>query len=190
MIRRTLLALGLALAGCGKPAAPLPRIKEVPEFSLTERTGQPFGRTSLRGQIWVANFFYTTCPGPCAALSARMGEVQTAVAGLEDVALVSISSDPEKDTPEVLRGYAETFRAGPRWFFLTGDKAAIYDLANRGFLLSLTEDPANATEPITHATRLVLVDRQAAIRGYYDGTTSEGVAKLLGDLRRLRSEHP
>jgi protein SCO1/2 len=176
------------MSGCDKAAAPLPKIKEVPAFQFTERTGADFGLAQLRGHYWVANFFYTTCPGPCAALSAKMGEVQEAVAAWEDVRLVSISSDPEKDTPAVLRGYAETFKAGPRWFFLTGKKDAIYELANKGFLLSLTEDPANKTEPITHATRLVLVDRAGAIRGYYDGMTSDGVAKLVADLRRLRED--
>lgn len=189
-MRRILLAAVMACAGCAKPEAPIPKIKEAPSFQLTERTGQSFGLEQLRGKYWVANFFYTTCPGPCAALSARMGEVQAAVAGMEDVVLVSISSDPAKDTPEVLRGYAETFKAGPRWFFLTGDKAAIFDLANKGFLLSLTEDPSNTIEPITHATRLVLVDRAANLRGYYDGTTSEGVARLVADLERLRKETP
>jgi protein SCO1/2 len=178
----------LFMSGCDKSAAPLPKIKDVPAFQLTERTGEDFGLAQLRGHYWVANFFYTTCPGPCAALSAKMGEVQEAVAAWEDVRLVSISSDPEKDTPAVLRGYAETFKAGPRWFFLTGKKDAIYELANKGFLLSLTEDPANKTEPITHATRLVLVDRAGAIRGYYDGMTSDGVAKLVADLRRLRED--
>jgi protein SCO1 len=188
-MRGPLLALlSLLLAGCARPAAPLPKIKDVPAFQLTERTGADFGLEGLRGHYWIANFFYTTCPGPCAALSAKMGEVQAAVATMDDVRLVSISSDPQKDTPEVLRGYAETFRAGPRWFFLTGKKDTIYELANQGFLLSLTEDPANATEPITHATRLVLVDKAGTIRGYYDGMTSEGVAKLVADLRRLREE--
>lgn len=186
-----LVAALVLLAGCSRPAAePLPKIKEIPAFQLTERTGENFGLSQLQGRYWIANFFYTTCPGPCAALSARMGEVQQAVSDFEDVALVSISSDPEKDTPEVLRGYATTFKAGPRWFFLTGKKDAIYELANKGFLLSLTEDPSNKTEPITHATRLVLVDKTGAIRGYYDGTTSEGVAKLIQDLKRLREEKP
>jgi len=178
----------LLVTGCARRTEPLPKIKEIPPFQLTERTGEPFGLAQLKEQYWIANFFYTTCPGPCAALSARMGDVQEAVADLDDVRLVSISSDPEKDSPEVLRGYADTFKAGPRWYFLTGEKAAIYELANKGFLLSLTEDPANPTEPITHATRLVLVDKSGAIRGYYDGTTSDGVARLIADLKRLRKE--
>lgn len=184
----TILAALLLFAGCARPPAPLPKIKELPAFQLTERSGEPFGLEQLRGQYWIANFFYTTCPGPCAALSARMGEVQQATAAMDDVRLVSISSDPEKDTPAVLRGYATTFQAGPRWFFLTGKKDAIYELANKGFLLSLTEDPSNKFEPITHATRLVLVDRSGSIRGYYDGMTTEGVAKLIADLKRLRAE--
>jgi len=184
----TLLAALILFAGCAPRQNPLPTIKELPAFQLTERTGEEFGLAQLRGQYWIANFFYTTCPGPCAALSARMGEVQQATEAMDDVRLVSISSDPEKDTPEVLHGYAETFKAGPRWFFLTGKKDVIYELANKGFLLSLTEDPANTTEPITHATRLVLVDKAGVIRGYYDGMTSEGVGKLVADLRRLRSE--
>jgi protein SCO1/2 len=189
-MRGWLVALVLVAGGCGSPPAPLPRLKELPAFQLTERSGEDFGLAQLKGQYWVANFFYTTCPGPCAALSARMGEVQQAVAEMDDVHLVSISSDPEKDTPEVLRGYATTFRAGSRWHFLTGKKDTIYELANKGFLLSLTEDLTNKTEPITHATRLVLVDKGGVIRGYYDGTTQEGVARLIGDLKRLRAEKP
>lgn len=193
-MRGTLLALLLLVAGCSRTpdaeSEELRKIKELPPFQLTERTGDAFGLDQLKGQIWVANFFYTTCPGPCAALSARMGDVQKAVADLTDVRLVSISSDPEKDTPEVLRGYAQTFHAGPRWFFLTGKKETIYELANKGFLLSLTEDPANPTEPITHATRLVLIDRAGTIRGYYDGTTSEGIARVLAAVKRLREEKP
>ncbi len=193
-MRGPLFALLLLVAGCSRTpeAAPeeLRKIKELPAFQLTERTGDAFGLDQIKGHVWVANFFYTTCPGPCAALSARMGDVQKAVADFGDVRLVSISSDPVKDTPEVLRGYAQTFNAGPHWFFLTGNKEAIYELANKGFLLSLTEDLMNTTEPITHATRLVLVDRTGTIRGYYDGTTSEGIARLLAAVKRLRAEKP
>jgi protein SCO1/2 len=193
-MRGPLLALLLFVAGCSRSPEAEPeelrKIKELPAFQLTERTGDAFGLDQLKGHVWVANFFYTTCPGPCAALSARMGDVQKAVADFADVRLVSISSDPEKDTPEVLRGYAQTFQAGPRWFFLTGKKETIYELANKGFLLSLTEDPTNPTEPITHATRLVLIDRAGTIRGYYDGTTSEGIARLLAALKRLRADKP
>ena len=195
-IGKTLALLAmLALAGCKKAPVEaqfqvakngeLNAIKKLPDFGLTERSGREFGLADLKGRVWVADFFYTTCPGPCAALSTRMSELQKAVAGLEDVRMVSISSDPEKDTPAVLQGYAERYQAGPRWLFLTGKKDAIYKLANKGFLLSLTEDPANTAEPITHATRLVLVDKTGTIRGYYDALGSEGIDRLLADVKRL-----
>ena len=196
----SLLASLLALAACGRQpdaaqfhvaqTGDLTAIKKLPDFALTERSGREFGLADLKGRVWVADFFYTTCPGPCAALSTRMAELQRAIAGLEDVRMVSISSDPEKDTPEVLKGYADRYQAGPRWLFLTGKKDAIYKLANKGFLLSLTEDPANTAEPITHATRLVLVDKTGTIRGYYDGLGSEGIDPLVADVKRLLEEKP
>ena len=195
-----LLASLLALAACGRQpdaaqfhvaqTGDLTAIKKLPDFALTERSGREFGLADLKGRVWVADFFYTACPGPCAALSTRMSQLQRAVAGLEDVRIVSISSDPEKDTPDVLKGYAERYQAGPRWLFLTGKKDAIHKLANKGFLLSLTEDPANTAEPITHATRLILVDKTGTIRGYYDGLGTEGIDRLLADIRRLLEERP
>ena len=192
----SLLALGACRRQPDEPqfqvakGGELTAIKKLPDFTLTERSGRDLGLADLKGRVWVADFFYTTCPGPCAALSTRMKQLQEALAALEDTRIVSISSDPEKDTPEVLRGYAERYQAGPRWHFLTGKKEAIYKLANKGFLLSLTEDPANTAEPITHATRLVLVDKTGTIRGYYDGLGAEGIDRLLADIRRLLEERP
>jgi protein SCO1 len=195
------IAAVFAVAGCERPAfemapappsdaGPLMKVKPAPEFQLTERSGQPFSSADLKGRVWVADFFYTNCPGPCGALSARMSELQDAVKALDDVRLVSISSNPEQDTPEVLRGYAERYKAGPNWMFLTGGKDAIFDLANKGFLLSLTENEPGGAEPVTHATRLVLVDRAGIIRGYYDGLSGEGVAKIVADIGRLLEEKP
>src|SRR3989441_8540501 len=91
----------------------------VPGFQLTNQNGQPFGSAQLSGKIWIADFIYTTCPGPCPMISSRMSELQKPLEKT-DVHLVSFSVDPEKDTPEVLRGYAEMLRAEPkRWDFLT-----------------------------------------------------------------------
>jgi protein SCO1/2 len=87
-----------------------------------------------------------------------------------------------------LRSYAEHFKAGERWLFLTGDKKAIYDLANQGFKLTLVEDKANTAEPITHSTKLVLVDRKGTVRGVYDGMGEEGKGRLLRDVRLLLQE--
>src|SRR5213594_5132066 len=94
----------------------------VSSFQLTNQNGQPFGSPQLAGKIWVADFVYTTCPGPCPLISSRMSELQKPLEKT-DVHLVSFSVDPEKDTPEVLDGYAGKLGADPeRWDFLTGPK--------------------------------------------------------------------
>ena len=100
----------------------------VPAFQLTNQDGQPFGSAQFAGKIWIADFIYTTCPGPCPMISSRMSELQKPLEKT-DVHLVSFTVDPEKDTPEVLRGYADKLQAEPgRWDFLTGAKSAIYKL--------------------------------------------------------------
>jgi protein SCO1/2 len=171
-------------------AVELPRLWPLPNFSLTERSGQTLTLGDLRGSVWIADFFYTTCPGPCPMLTSRFSDLQKELASETQVRFVSITSDPEKDTPAVLQQYAEHFKAGERWLFLTGDKKAIYSLANDGFKLSLVENPAGAEEPITHSTKLVLVDGTGTVRGVYDGLGEEGKARLLLDTRRLLAERP
>lgn len=180
------------IAGCQKPAE-LPIEGVVPNFQLIERSGKPFTRAELDGKIWIADFIFTNCAGTCPIMTSAMAEIQAALVEqkLEEVKLVSISVDPERDTPEVLSTFANGYGADPsRWYFLTGDGDAIQKLANDGFHLSAaTGGPAD--EPIIHSNRFVLVDRQANIRGYYDGTDEEAVKKLLNDLKNLyHSQNP
>src|SRR5881227_3715982 len=119
----------------------------VPEFVLLNQDGKNFGSAQLRGKIWIADFIYTTCPGPCPMISTRMSELQKPLEQT-DVHLVSFSVDPERDTPEVLRGYAEKLRAEPkRWDFLTGPKSAIYDLSHNGFKLAISDGNGEAGIP-------------------------------------------
>jgi cytochrome oxidase Cu insertion factor (SCO1/SenC/PrrC family) len=107
-----------------------------------------------------------------------------------DVHLVSFSVDPEKDTPEVLRGYAEKLNAQPaRWDFLTGSKSAIYDLTKSGFKLAVSDGSEEAGVPV-HSTRMVLVDRHGEIRGYYEATAVDAVTKLIADTNHLLREQP
>src|SRR5204862_4372361 len=161
----------------------------VPEFLLVNQDGQNFGSAQLAGKIWIADFIYTTCPGPCPMISMRMSELQKPLEKT-DVHLVSFSVDPEKDTPEVLRGYAEKLRAEPkRWDFLTGAKSAIYDLSHKGFRLAVSDGSDEAGIPV-HSTRLVLVDRHGEIRGYYEATEADAVTKLLADTSHLLREQP
>jgi protein SCO1/2 len=161
----------------------------VTAFSLTERSERTVTLADLKGKVWVADLFYSTCPGPCPMLSSRLSEVQKAVGNDDRVRLVSISTDPEKDTPAVLRQYAEKFQASERWLFLTGSKSAIRDLALHGFKLPFAETPGTP-EPIIHSTRLILVDQTGAIRGLYEGAGDEGPERLVRDLRRLLDSKP
>jgi protein SCO1/2 len=161
----------------------------VPSFQLTNQNGQPFGSAQLAGKIWIADFVYTTCPGPCPMISSRMSELQKPL-DKTDVHLVSFSVDPEKDTPAVLRGYAERLQAEPeRWDFLTGPKSVIYQLSHDGFKLAVS-DGGDAQGVPVHSTRMVLVDRHGQIRGYYDAPEPEAVTKLLADANHLLREQP
>lgn len=196
-------AAGLLVAGCEKrdaieiiqpqsapgASAELQKYWPIPEFTLTERSGQPLRSSDLAGKVWVADFFYSSCPGPCPALTSRFSEVQKALGGAPDVKLVSITVDPVKDTTDVLQIYADRFKAGPNWYFCTGDKEAIVKLAHDGFKLPIAEGVATPEAgPITHSTRLILVDKTGTARGFYEGTTEEGVRDIVRDIHRLLEE--
>lgn len=165
----------------------LPVLGEVQNFSLLERSGKLLSDADLRGSIWIADFIFTSCPGPCPRMSARMSQLQTALAPAEEVRLVSFTVDPERDTPEVLSRYAERYEALPgKWFFLTGDKSDIYDFARASLNLSVREDPGNAH--FIHSTQFVLIDKTGRIRGYYDSMDNMSLGQLVVDIERLRQE--
>jgi len=161
----------------------------VPSFQFVNQNGQSFGSAQLAGRIWIADFIYTTCPGPCPMISTRMSELQKPLEKT-DVHLVSFSVDPEKDTPQVLRGYADKLQAEPqRWDFLTGPKSAIYKLSHDGFKLAVS-DGSDAQGIPVHSTRMVLVDRHGEIRGFYEATAADAVTKLLADTNHLLRDQP
>lgn len=166
------------------PGGPtLPILGKVTDFQLTERNGQSVGLTDLRGKVWVADFIFTSCAGPCPIMSRRMADLQQKWSKENGLRLVSISVDPERDTPAVLQKYADQYGAHPkRWLFLTGDMVVITDLAVNGFKLGSIEDA------IYHSTKFALVDRLGQIRGYYDGTSLDEVNQLVGDIRQVLAE--
>lgn len=179
-----------------REAVTLDRFHTVSEFQLTERDGKLFDSADqLKGKIWVADFFFTSCPGPCLKMNTCMQELQEAIKDKTDVRLVSFSVNPTTDTPEVLSRYAERFKAIPnRWFFLTGDRTKIYHLARESFMLGITDSNSKETKltngDFIHSTKLALVDRQGVIRGYYDSINSEIIPQLLTDIGNLMQEQP
>jgi protein SCO1 len=172
---------------------PLPVLGETGAFSLTNQLGQPVSAEALRGRIWVGDLIFTRCPGPCLLMTRNLSAVQSRLGDDAGALLVSLSADPEHDTPEVLRSYAERFEADPRrWHFLTGPKAELYRFALDDLKLAAEEiDPAqreNLNDLYVHSTRFVLVDGKGQVRGYFDGTDEAVLERLLAAIRRLRRE--
>ena len=173
--------LAALLAACN--GRQLPVLGQIPEFRLTAQDGHIFDSHSLGGKIWVADFIFTTCPGPCPMMSARMRQVQTETATLADVRLVSFTVDPAHDTPPVLEAYAKHFLARPdRWFFLTGAQSNLNALGLNAFHLNAVDGN------LDHSTRFALVDRQSRIRGYYSFSDDNFPKSLIADIRRLERE--
>jgi protein SCO1/2 len=170
-------------------AMEVPVIGSVPEFSLTEANGATVRRADLLGKVWVASFLFTRCGEACPMMMRHEVRLQTDLPLRDDLRLVSFSVDPVWDTPKVLTDYAHTFGADRgRWLFLTGDRKQIYHLTIDGFRLATQgADPAKEM-PILHSTKLVLVDRHGAIRGYYDSTDENELRKLIRDVRQVLAE--
>ena len=176
------------------PSAELKKYSIVPPFALTERSGKTITNHDLAGKIWIADFIYTTCPGPCPIITANMAKLQGVVAHDPNVQLVSFTVDPETDTPPVLAKYADQFGADPnRWWFLTGPEKPLYDLIENGFLQVVQNNtgqpPAPGQYKVTHSTYLALVDGDGNVRGFYDGVDNVGRADLLRDIRKLEKEN-
>ena len=179
-------ATWLELKPPGKPLEqPLDHLHALPDFALMNEDRQRVTLEDLKGKVWLADFVYTTCPGPCPIISAHMSRLQGMLPADPNARMVSFSTDPDNDTPEVLKAYAKRFGATDRWTFLTGPKTEIYDLIQHGFLLPI-DAPAGAR--IIHSTRIMLVDKGGEVRGFYDGTTEDADGQIIADMRKLLEE--
>lgn len=199
----TLLALGLfavMLAGMREmwlaserhDFRELPVLGQLSDFQLVERNGQTRTLADLKGEIWFAGFFFTECPGPCPALISQMVELSRAVGRTKGkVRVVGISVDPQTDTPARLREYAKRMGVGENFWLLTGPLPEVFRIAREGFKLPVEENPPEAVPQagkMLHSTKVALVDGQGRIRGYYDGTGGELLARALPDLGAVMEE--
>ena len=160
---------------------PVPKVLfTIPTFELTSQDGQAFGTKQLAGKVWVANFIFTSCPGPCPELTKRMQYLQHHTRNAaQAVHLVTFTVDPENDTPQKLADYGRAHRYNPvRWTFLTGDTKTVEETIVKGFKLAMG---AEAPGQIFHSERFVLVDRRGGVRGLYEAT-DQGMAALLRDI--------
>ncbi len=180
----SLLPGALLLAGCGDnfPRPKLDHLGSVPDFTLTDQTGAEFSSaTQLHNVDWIADFIYTTCPGPCPRMSSQMHEVERQLADVDGVKLVSFTVDPAHDTPPVLAEYAQRFGAKPGvWFFLTGAEQTLQHLSRDAFKLG------DVSGNLEHSTRFVLIDRKSQIRGYYLTSEPDAITRLVADTKALQ----
>jgi protein SCO1/2 len=176
------LTVLLLVSACAKPKGPepLPVLGQVEDFTLTDQNGEPFGMKDLKGRVWVADFFFSNCPGPCPRMSTLMGDIQRETRDIEELRIVSITVDPERDSPEVMKAYGQRYGAiDGRWYFLTGPTEVLNRLASKDFSLF------DVDGSLQHSTRFALIDREGRIRGFYSTGENGSYARIPEDVRRL-----
>ncbi len=160
---------------------------KVPDFNLTDHNGNPVSQQQLNG-IYIADFFFATCTTICPKMTRQMNRVQDLFKENPNVKLISYTVNPAQDTVEALKAYAEEYGVETgKWYLATGDKAQIYNLARKGYYLPV-QDGSGDENDFIHSERLVLVDPNKNIRGFYDGTDPEEVDRLITEIRVLLHE--
>jgi protein SCO1/2 len=180
-VKRILIPLtALLFAACTNQSS-LPSYGVVPDFTLTDQSSRAFhSKDTLDGKVWVANFIFTSCSGPCPRMTSQFRNLRDEVKDSPELRMVSFTIDPSRDTPEALATYGKSFGANPdKWYFLTGAQKELHHLSREVFMLG------NVDGTLEHSTRFVLVDRQSRIRGFYDSSDAESMQKLTKDLRSL-----
>ena len=193
---RRLLALGLgllivllALPRLRGGGDTLPVISQSGEFSLTNQLGKAVSHKNLRGQVWVGNVIFTRCPGVCPVMTQKLADLRGQLPA--DVRLVSLTTDPEFDTPGTLNTFAERFEAkAPRWQFLTGPKETLMQLVVKDLKLTAQPKDDNRTHPndlFIHSPHVVVVDRQGRVRAAVDSNEADMAPRLLAAVNQVRS---
>ncbi|MCF0060675.1 SCO family protein [Dyadobacter chenwenxiniae] len=161
----------------------------IPAFTFVNQEGDTVSEKIVEGKIYVADFFFTTCPTICPVMKRQMVKVYNQYKGNPDVMILSHSIDPDHDTPQVLKKFATDLGiSGDQWQFLTGEKEKIYEIGQKKYLSTAKEDKT-ADGGYIHSGAFILVDKEKHIRGMYDGTTEEGTQKLIADIKTLLEEY-
>ena len=163
--------------------------RHVPSFTLIDQNGKTVTQTITTGKIHVADFFFTRCGTICPKIQLNLSRVQEIFKERNDLVFLSYTVDPENDKPEQLKAYASKVGAKEgMWYFLTGEKAQIYNLAQRGYFLPVVDHGVSYGKPdetFIHSEKLVLVDKEGIIRGFYDGTDKKDIERLIVEIRIL-----
>lgn len=161
----------------------------IPPFKLIDQDGKTVDQSIVKNKIYVADFFFTRCGTICPRISSQLTRVQDIFRNNPDIVFLSHTVDPEHDRPAQLKAYATKYEAiAGKWYFLTGSKTDIYDLAMHGYYLPTVDAGVKEGKPdetFIHSEKLVLVDKQGIVRGFYDGTDKEDVDRLVLEIRIL-----
>lgn len=165
---------------------------QIPKFELIDQNGQKFSSEQTKGKIYIADFFFTRCGTTCPKLTTNLSRVQSLFINDPNILIVSHSVDPKYDSSAVLQKFAQKYDAKTgKWFFLTGDKKTIYDLAIKGYKLPAADaseydrNIKSIDETFIHSEKLLLIDKEGYIRGIYDGTYSPDVERLIAEVKVL-----
>lgn len=161
---------------------------QIPNFRFLNQDSVWVSEKEVEGKVYVADFFFTTCPTICPKMKTQMLRIYERYKERNDVRIISHSIDPEFDNTSVLKDYANRLHVeAPKWNLLTGDKAAIYKLGQKSYLVSAQED-ANEAGGFVHSGAFILVDKNRHVRGIYNGTVETEVNHLLEDMEILLKE--
>ncbi len=160
----------------------------LPDFTLVSQEGQPWNSRQWKGQVVVADFFFTHCGSICPKMSLNLKKVQEAFTGPALLRIASFTVDPERDSAARLKQYAGLLKADTRsWDFFTGAKKELYRLARNSFRVVAT-DGDGGPDDFIHSDQFVLLDKRSRIRGYYTGTDPEAITQLIHDIKKLQHE--
>ena len=162
---------------------------KINDFLLTNQNGELISQEFYQNKIYIADFFFTTCPDICPIMTENMSYLQNELKDQVDVMLVSFSVTPQVDTVDVLRSYANLKGVDDsKWNLFTGNKKDIYELARKSFLVAKNDGDGGRYDMI-HTENFVLIDKESRIRGFYDGTNEEAMNKLLADVTILKRSY-
>lgn len=161
----------------------------VPDFKLVNQNGDTITQKNLEGKIYVANFFFASCPGVCPKMTDSLRHVQDEFKDYKDVMFISHTVDPEHDSLPALKAFAQKHGADlSKWYFVTGNRDSIYDLAMKGYLVPAAED-ARAEGGFLHSQLLLLIDKEKRIRGIYDSLDPKEMQRLKDEIKVLLYEY-
>ena len=162
---------------------------QVGDFMFTNQSGDLISPESWKNKFVVCNFFFTRCPSICPKMTNNIKKVAEVFKNDEGILFNSISVDPENDHPAQLNSFAQMYQIkAANWQLLTGDKKEIYKLARNSFLVVATDGDGGPNDFI-HSEKVILIDKQRRLRGFYDGTSEKEMKNLISDIKKLENEN-